>query len=70
MFYLSHYLAKCSKIKNTLTTFNHKKFNYEIPLSCFQVLVQDCTSEHKFIILMKKDDVFEHEYLNIKVADM
>uniref|UniRef100_A0A8C1QXD4 Si:dkey-4c23.3 n=1 Tax=Cyprinus carpio TaxID=7962 RepID=A0A8C1QXD4_CYPCA len=61
-------LAKCSKVRNTLTTFNHKKYNYEIPLSCNQVLVQDCTSEHKFIVLIKKDDVFEHEDLNIKVA--
>uniref|UniRef100_A0A8C1MAR7 Si:dkey-4c23.3 n=1 Tax=Cyprinus carpio TaxID=7962 RepID=A0A8C1MAR7_CYPCA len=63
-------LAKCSKVRNTLTTFNHKKYNYEIPLSCNQVLVQDCTSEHKFIVLIKKDDVFEHEDLNIKVADI
>uniref|UniRef100_A0A8C1M9C2 Si:dkey-4c23.3 n=1 Tax=Cyprinus carpio TaxID=7962 RepID=A0A8C1M9C2_CYPCA len=62
--------AKCSKVRNTLTTFNHKKYNYEIPLSCNQVLVQDCTSEHKFIVLIKKDDVFEHEDLNIKVADI
>uniref|UniRef100_A0A8C1M6X8 Si:dkey-4c23.3 n=1 Tax=Cyprinus carpio TaxID=7962 RepID=A0A8C1M6X8_CYPCA len=61
---------KCSKVRNTLTTFNHKKYNYEIPLSCNQVLVQDCTSEHKFIVLIKKDDVFEHEDLNIKVADI
>uniref|UniRef100_A0A673KR31 Vitellogenin-like n=1 Tax=Sinocyclocheilus rhinocerous TaxID=307959 RepID=A0A673KR31_9TELE len=63
-------IAKCSKVRNTLTTFNHKKYNYEIPLSCYQVLVQDCTSEHKFIVLIKKDDVFEHEDLNIKVADI
>uniref|UniRef100_A0A8C1QXD2 Si:dkey-4c23.3 n=1 Tax=Cyprinus carpio TaxID=7962 RepID=A0A8C1QXD2_CYPCA len=62
--------TKCSKVRNTLTTFNHKKYNYEIPLSCNQVLVQDCTSEHKFIVLIKKDDVFEHEDLNIKVADI
>ncbi|XP_073699963.1 vitellogenin [Garra rufa] len=62
--------AKCSKVRNILTTFNHKQYNYEIPLSCYQVLVQDCTSEHKFIVLMKKDDVFEHEDLNIKVADI
>uniref|UniRef100_A0A8C1M9D2 Si:dkey-4c23.3 n=1 Tax=Cyprinus carpio TaxID=7962 RepID=A0A8C1M9D2_CYPCA len=63
-------VTKCSKVRNTLTTFNHKKYNYEIPLSCNQVLVQDCTSEHKFIVLIKKDDVFEHEDLNIKVADI
>ncbi|XP_050959598.1 vitellogenin [Labeo rohita] len=62
--------AKCNKVRNTLTTFNHKQYNYEIPLSCYQVLVQDCTSEHKFIVLMKKDDVFEHEDLTIKVADI
>ncbi len=70
MFCLSHSLAKCSKIRNTLTTFNHKRYNYEIPLSCIQILVQDYNSEHEFIVLMKKDDVLEHEDLNIKVADM
>ncbi|XP_016117854.1 vitellogenin-like, partial [Sinocyclocheilus grahami] len=68
--YIETSSAKCSKVRNTLTTFNHKKYNYEIPLSCYQVLVQDCTSEHKFIVLIKKDDVFEHEDLNIKVADI
>ncbi|XP_042567868.1 vitellogenin isoform X2 [Cyprinus carpio] len=68
--YIETSSAKCSKVRNTLTTFNHKKHNYEIPLSCYQVLVQDCTSEHKFIVLIKKDDVFEHEDLNIKVADI
>ncbi|XP_048022033.1 vitellogenin isoform X2 [Megalobrama amblycephala] len=68
--YIEASSAKCSKVRNTLTTFNHRIYNYVIPLSCYQVLVQDCTSEHKFIVLIKKEDVFEHEDLNIKVADI
>ncbi|KAL1251197.1 hypothetical protein QQF64_018993 [Cirrhinus molitorella] len=68
--YIEANSAKCSKVRNTLTTFNHKQYNFEIPLSCYQVLVQDCTSEHKFIVLMKKDDIFEQEDLNIKMADI
>nr|APB93354.1 vitellogenin 3 [Ctenopharyngodon idella] len=68
--YIEASSAKCSKVRNTLTTFNHRIYNYEIPLSCYQVLVQDCTSEHKFIVLIKKEDVFEHEDLNIKVAEI
>nr|XP_021325376.1 vitellogenin [Danio rerio]XP_021330153.1 vitellogenin [Danio rerio] len=62
--------AKCSKVRSILTTFNHRTYNCEIPLSFYQVLVQDCTSEHKFLILMKKDDVYKHEVLSIKVADI
>ncbi|XP_067252451.1 vitellogenin [Chanodichthys erythropterus] len=68
--YIEASSAKCSKVRNTLTTFNHRIYNYVIPLSCYQVLVQDCTSEHKFIVLIKKENVFEHEDLNIKVADI
>ncbi|XP_026091760.1 vitellogenin [Carassius auratus] len=68
--YIETSSAKCSKVRKTLTTFNYKKYNYEMPLSCYQVLVQDCTLEHKFIVLIKKEDVFKHEHLNIKVADI
>jgi len=57
-------------VRKTLATFNRRVYNYEIPLSCYQVLVQDCTSEHKFVVLKKKENVFEHEDLNIKVSDM
>ncbi|KAG1928327.1 vitellogenin [Pimephales promelas] len=62
--------AKCSVVRKSLATFNRRVYNYEIPLSCYQVLVQDCTSEHKFVVLMKKENVFEHEDLNIKVSDI
>ncbi|XP_056303589.1 vitellogenin [Danio aesculapii] len=69
-FYKEASSAKCSKVRSILTAFNHRMYNCEIPLSFYQVLVQDCTSEHKFLVLMKKDDVYKHEDLSIKVADI
>ncbi|XP_043079840.1 vitellogenin [Puntigrus tetrazona] len=68
--YIEGSSVKCSRIRNTLTTFNHNKYNYEVPLSCYLVVAQDCTSEYKFTVLMKKDNVFENEDLTIKVADI
>ncbi|KAI7791431.1 putative vitellogenin [Triplophysa rosa] len=62
--------AKCSMIRNTVTTFNNKQYKYEAPYSCYQVLAQDCTPEHKFMVLMRKDNVSEHEHLNINVANI
>lgn len=40
-----------------------------MPLSCYQVLAQDCTDELKFMVLLKKDHI-EQNHINVKVADM
>lgn len=56
--------------KDTVTTFNNRKFKNEMPHSCYQVLAQDCTQELKFIVLLKRDQTQEQNLINIKIADM
>lgn len=63
-------IAKCSMDGNTLTTFNNKRYQSEMPLSCYQVVAQDCTQELKFMVLLKKDHAHEKNHLNVKVANM
>ncbi|XP_076134159.1 vitellogenin-like [Alosa pseudoharengus] len=62
--------AQCSMIRDTLTTFNNRKYKNEMPVSCYQVLAQDCTPELKFIVLMKKDQISEQKHLSVKVSDI
>ncbi|KAM9848968.1 vitellogenin-1-like [Aulostomus maculatus] len=70
-----HYLfakagaAECSFVRDTLTTFNKRRYKNEMPLSCYQVLAQDCTEELKFMVLLKKDQT-EQNYINVKIADI
>ncbi|CAL8393719.1 unnamed protein product [Boreogadus saida] len=63
------YEAQCSYAKNTLTTFNNRRYKNEMPLSCNQVLAQDCSKELKFMVLLKKDNI-EQNYINVKLADI
>ncbi|XP_030640291.1 vitellogenin-like isoform X1 [Chanos chanos] len=62
--------AKCAMIKNKLTTFNNRRYKSEMPISCYNVLAQDCTPELKFMVLMKKDDNSDQNHLNVKIADI
>ncbi|XP_041646657.1 vitellogenin-1-like [Cheilinus undulatus] len=70
-----HYLyakataAECSYARDTLTTFNNRKYTNEMPLSCYQVLAQDCTDELKFMVLLKKDHI-EQNHINVKISDI
>ncbi|XP_040895473.1 vitellogenin-like [Toxotes jaculatrix] len=70
-----HYLfakagtAECSFARDMLTTFNNRKYKNEMPLSCYQVLAQDCTDELKFMVLLKKDHI-EQNHINVKIADI
>ncbi|KAK5907202.1 hypothetical protein CesoFtcFv8_005079 [Champsocephalus esox] len=59
--------AECTLVKDTLITFNNKTLKMEMPLSCKQVLAQDCTSELKFIVLLKRDQA--QDLINVKIAD-
>lgn len=61
--------AECSFINNTLSTFNNREYKNEMPRSCYQVMVQDCTKELKFMVLLKKDTI-EQTHINVKIADM
>ncbi|XP_033936659.1 vitellogenin-2-like [Pseudochaenichthys georgianus] len=62
--------AECTLVKDTLVTFNNKTLKIEMPLSCNQVLAQDCTSELKFIVLLKRDQAQEQNLINVKIADI
>ncbi|XP_070687992.1 vitellogenin-like isoform X2 [Pempheris klunzingeri] len=69
-----YYFAKagateCSFVRDTLTTFNNRRYKNEMPLSCYQVLAQDCTDELKFMVLLKKDHI-EQNHINVKIADI
>lgn len=57
-------------IKDTLITFNNKKYKNQMPHSCHQVLAQDCTPELKFIVLLKRDQTQEQNQINVKIANM
>uniref|UniRef100_H3BVT1 Vitellogenin 2 n=1 Tax=Tetraodon nigroviridis TaxID=99883 RepID=H3BVT1_TETNG len=61
--------AECSYTQDTLTTFNNRKYKPRMPLSCYQVLAQDCTDEMKFTVLIKNDHV-EQKHINVKIADI
>ncbi|KAG7282879.1 hypothetical protein CRUP_020717 [Coryphaenoides rupestris] len=61
--------AQCSFAQNTLTTFNNRRYKNEMPLSCNQILAQDCSQELKFMVLMKKDNN-EQNHINVKIADI
>ncbi|XP_067452945.1 vitellogenin-2-like isoform X2 [Thunnus thynnus] len=69
MFTKAH-AAKCAMIKDTLITFNNRKYKNEMPHSCYQVLAQDCTPELKFMVLLKRDQTQEQNQINVKIADI
>ncbi|NXF43083.1 VIT2 protein, partial [Oceanites oceanicus] len=46
--------ARCSVFQNRITTFNGVEFNYSMPANCYHVLVQDCSPELKFLVMMKR----------------
>lgn len=62
--------AECTLAQDTVITFNNWKFRNEMPHSCNQVLAQDCTLEHKFIVLLKRDQTQEQNHINMMIADM
>ncbi|KAJ8376406.1 hypothetical protein SKAU_G00069860 [Synaphobranchus kaupii] len=62
--------VQCSLANDTLTTFNNRRYRNEMPISCYQVLAQDCTPELKFMVLMKKDPASKQHHITVKLADM
>ncbi|GCC16756.1 hypothetical protein chiPu_0020389 [Chiloscyllium punctatum] len=46
--------AECRVLQNQFTPFNKECFEYEMPEGCAHVLVQDCTPELKFIVLIRR----------------
>lgn len=62
--------AKCTVAQDTVVTFNNKRYRSEMPHICNQVLAQDCTSEHKFLVLLKRDLILNQNDINVLVADL
>lgn len=62
--------AECTMVKDKLVTFNKRKYKNEMPHSCYQVLAQDCTSELKFMVLLKRDQAQEENEINVKIENM
>ncbi|NWI77061.1 VIT2 protein, partial [Dryoscopus gambensis] len=44
----------CTVFQNKITTFNGVEFNYSMPANCYHVLVQDCSPELKFLVMVKR----------------
>ncbi|NXD90103.1 VIT2 protein, partial [Chaetorhynchus papuensis] len=57
----------CTVFQNKITTFNGVQFNYAMPENCYHVLVQDCSPELKFLVMVKilKADLIS---VNVRLA--
>ncbi|NWX24359.1 VIT2 protein, partial [Aegotheles bennettii] len=61
--------AHCSVFQNMIRTFNGVEFNYSMPANCYHVLVQDCSSELKFLVMMKRlEESADLTAINIRLA--
>ncbi|NWS75189.1 VIT2 protein, partial [Crotophaga sulcirostris] len=61
--------ARCSVFQNTITTFNGVEFNYSMPANCYHILVQDCSSELKFLVMMKRlEESADRTAINVRLA--
>ncbi|NWX72695.1 VIT2 protein, partial [Alca torda] len=61
--------GRCSVFQNTITTFNGVEFNYSMPTNCYHVLVQDCSPELKFLVMMKRlEESADLTAINVKLA--
>ncbi|XP_010292124.1 PREDICTED: vitellogenin-2-like [Phaethon lepturus] len=61
--------ARCSVFQNTITTFNGVEFNYSMPANCYHVLVQDCSPELKFLVMMKRlEESADFTAINVRLA--
>ncbi|XP_010084431.1 PREDICTED: vitellogenin-2-like [Pterocles gutturalis] len=61
--------AHCSVFQSTITTFNGVEFNYSMPANCYHVLVQDCSPELKFLVMMKRpEESTDLTAVNVRLA--
>ncbi|XP_010148943.1 PREDICTED: vitellogenin-2-like, partial [Eurypyga helias] len=61
--------GRCSVFQNTITTFNGVEFNYSMPANCYHVLVQDCSPELKFLVMMKRlEEPADLTAINVRLA--
>ncbi|NXB79984.1 VIT2 protein, partial [Donacobius atricapilla] len=59
----------CTVFQNKITTFNGVEFNYSMPAKCYHVLVQDCSPELKFLVMVKRlDESADLTAINVRLA--
>ncbi|NWV08012.1 VIT2 protein, partial [Ptilonorhynchus violaceus] len=61
--------ARCTVLQNKITTFNGVEFNYSMPANCYHVLVQDCSPELKFLVMVKRlEESGDLKAINVRLA--
>ncbi|NXI18030.1 VIT2 protein, partial [Irena cyanogastra] len=61
--------GRCTVFQNKVTTFNGIEFNYSMPANCNHVLVQDCSPELKFLVMVKRpEESADLLAINVRVA--
>uniref|UniRef100_A0A663MDP9 Uncharacterized protein n=1 Tax=Athene cunicularia TaxID=194338 RepID=A0A663MDP9_ATHCN len=66
---IENFKARCSVFQSTITTFNGVEFNYSMPANCYHVLVQDCSPELKFLVMMKRlEESADLTAINVRLA--
>ncbi|NXY63751.1 VIT2 protein, partial [Callaeas wilsoni] len=59
----------CTVFQNKITTFNGVEFNYSMPAKCYHVLVQDCSPELKFLVMVKRpEESADLTAINVRLA--
>ncbi|NXB47935.1 VIT2 protein, partial [Leucopsar rothschildi] len=67
---LENLKAQCSISYNKITTFNEVRFNYTMPANCYHILAQDCSSDLKFLVMMKNaEEAVNLKAINIKLGN-
>ncbi|NWT96600.1 VIT2 protein, partial [Urocynchramus pylzowi] len=67
---LKNLKAQCSVSYNKITTFNEVRFNYTMPANCYHILAQDCSSDLKFLVMMKNaEEAVNLKAINIKIGN-
>ncbi|XP_005050328.2 PREDICTED: vitellogenin-2-like [Ficedula albicollis] len=67
---LQNLKAQCSVSSNKITTFNEVRFNYTMPANCYHILAQDCSSDLKFLVMMKNvEEAVNLKAINIKLGN-
>ncbi|NWH83803.1 VIT2 protein, partial [Aegithalos caudatus] len=59
----------CTVFQNKITTFNGVEFRYSMPANCYHVLVQDCSPELKFLVMVKRlEESADLTAINVRLA--
>ncbi|NXB68562.1 VIT2 protein, partial [Struthidea cinerea] len=67
---LENLKAQCSVSYNKITTFNEVQFNYTMPANCYHILAQDCSSDLKFLVMVKNaEEAVNLKAINIKLGN-